>query len=90
MNEIGSLLQIGVSGVQSGLRNAQKASEDIVKSSVGVGEQGVADGTLNGGPVADIATAAVELSLSELQVKASAKVIQVADETIGTLIDTKA
>ena len=38
----------------------------------------------------DLASAIVDLKTSELQVKASAKVIQVADETIGTLIDTKA
>jgi hypothetical protein len=92
MDGIGSLLQIGINGVHSGIKNAQKAAENIVKSSVGLGEQGVAESTDvdeftdNG---IDLTTAIVELKASELQVKASAKVVQVADEIIGTLIDTK-
>ncbi len=82
MNEVGSLLNAGLSGIENGLKNAQKSAEEIVQSTVGVGEKDK--------PATDLAEAAVNLKASELQVKASAKVIQVADETLGTLIDTLA
>ena len=80
MNQLGSLLNTGVSGIQTGLKGAQKAASDIVN----IGAAGEGDA------LQDLSTAVVDLKTSELQVKASAQVVKVADEILGTLLDTKA
>jgi flagellar hook protein FlgE len=72
-----SVLSTGVQGIQSGLNRANQAAGEIARS--GTTEQ-------NG----DLAKSIVDLKSSELQVKASAKVIKTADDLLGTLIDTTA
>lgn len=73
-----SILSIGSAGIQSGLARANEAAGNIVKAG------------LNGDSNGDLASSIVDLKTSELLVKASAKVIKTADETVGTLIDIKA
>ena len=74
-----SILSIGVQGVQAGFQRANEAATNIVKAGLEGGED-----------LSDLATSIVDLKVSEQIVKASAKVIKSADETLGTLIDTKA
>lgn len=80
MSNVGSVLNAGVNGIQAGLKGAQKAADDIAS----IGTKG------EGNALSDLSTAAVELKTSELQVKASAKVVEAADGMLGTLIDTMA
>ncbi len=82
MSDVGSVLSIGVSGIQSGLQNAQKAAEDIVK--VGMKPEAGTEKDALG----DLTQAAVELKTSEIQVKASAEVVKTADKMMGAIIDT--
>jgi len=78
---VDSVLATGIAGVQTGLQQAQKAAETIASA-------GTTEPEANS--QASLTEVAVELKLSETQVKASAAVIKTADEMIGTLIDIKA
>lgn len=82
---IESALAAGLQGVQTGIANANQAARDIANAATArPGEQQGKD--VN----ATITQAAVELKVSENQVKASAAVVRTADEVLGTLIDIKA
>lgn len=101
-----SVLSIGLQGVQNGLANANQAAKDILAATTtnstaadstatnsATAGSTVASGNSNrssGDGLTDITTAAVELKMSEHQVKASTAVIKTADEMMGTLIDIKA
>lgn len=98
MSDVGSVLQAGLNGVQKGLRNAQAAADDIAR--IGTSDRLKSDASLPTGeagaetravrdPINDLAEASINLKLSELQVKASAKVVETADQMLGTLIDIK-
>lgn len=76
-----SLSQIGSSGVQSGLEQAQRAAQDIAKA-------GVAEDQGGGSALASLTEAAVDLLEAKTQVQASAKVIATGDELLGTIINT--
>lgn len=69
-----ALLQIGATGMQTGLRQAEQAATDIA-------------GAVNNDEV-DLTHAVVDLLQAENQVKASAQVVKTADQLIGSLIDT--
>jgi len=75
-----SLSQIGSSGTQTGLEQAQRAALDIAK--VGT-EESDKTTALN-----DIAEASVDLLEAKNQVQASASIVATADDLIGTIIDT--
>ena len=79
---IGSVLQTGISGIQRGIRGAADAADKIAKTGV--------DSNKKEDATNDIATAAVDLKQSELQVKASAKVVKAGDDMLGSLRDIKA
>lgn len=85
---IESALAAGLQGVQTGIANANQAARDIATATTTrPSEQQSSSGEdVN----ATITQAAVELKVSENQVKASAAVIRTADEILGTLIDIKA
>ncbi|MDG1937536.1 MAG: hypothetical protein P8I62_01580 [Pseudomonadales bacterium] len=69
-----SLLQIGAAGMQSGLKQAEKASAEIADA-------------LNNDDVSLI-TSSIDLLQAENQVKASAQVVKTADQLLGSIIDT--
>lgn len=75
----GSSLQTGLQGVQNGIRKVEQAADEIASS-----------GTTESLDPADLATSLVDLKQGELQVKASAEVIETEDEVLGTLLDTLA
>ncbi|MGB5324022.1 MAG: flagellar biosynthesis protein FlgE [Pseudomonadales bacterium] len=75
-----SLVQTGISGVQNGLEQAQRAALEIARVGTTGGEQK--------SELADIASASVDLLEAKNLVQASAKVLNSADEMLGTIIDT--
>lgn len=72
---IGSVFGNGVMGVQKGLGTLNKASAQIAL--VGVSDD----------PTGDITKGAIGLMQGKLQVQASAKVLETANKTIGSIID---
>jgi len=78
--EIGkSAFSTGLEGLNKSLAGMQKAAHDI--ASLNVKE--------DGGSLVNMAEAMIDLKKHELGVKASAKVIKVANEVAGTIIDIK-
>lgn len=78
MNDI-SALNSAMQGIQQGLTGMRKNALDVAK--VGASE--------SSGP-ADYVKPLVDLKQNELQVMASAKVLNSVDEAIGSLFDDKA
>jgi flagellar hook-associated protein FlgK len=74
---ISGVLQTGIQGIQSGVQGMERAASEIARVSTDSG-------------VNDIIEPVMDLKLYELSVKASAKVVQTADEVLGTLMDTMA
>jgi autotransporter adhesin len=72
---IGSVMGNGLSGIQRGFETLNKASAQIAR----VGES--AD------PSADLTAGAISLLQGKLQVEASAKVLETANKTMGSIID---
>jgi hypothetical protein len=72
---IGSILGNGVYGIQKGFDTVNRASAQIARV-------GVADD-----PATDLTEGAVGLMQGKLQVQASAKVLETANKTLGSLID---
>ncbi len=71
------LLSTGLQGVREGLQRANDAATRIAGSGAT-------------GDLESITEAVVDLRVAELQVKASAKVIETAEQTLGTIIDVLA
>lgn len=78
---IGSVLNTGIQGVQTGVRGMEQAAQEIVQA-------GSSNSTNSG--AGDFVEPIMDLKLYENSVEASAKVIKTADEMIGTLLDTMA
>ncbi len=72
---IGSVFGNGVAGIQKGWNTVNRASAQIAQ----VGES--AD------PASDLTKSAVSLMQGKLQVQASAKVLETANKTMGSIID---
>jgi len=77
----------GLQAYQSGSRQVDKAGTAIASQSARNQEQAL-DATTNS--QADLASELVNLDVGKYQALAGSKVMQTAQETIGTLIDTKA
>lgn len=75
-----STLQVGLAGMQAGLQQSQKSASQIAVQST------QPNGTDPGGLV----EAAVGLIQAENQVAASAEVVKVSDDILGTLLDVRA
>jgi len=75
-----SPLQIGLSGISRGLENLQEISTDIAQ--VGLSED------LN--TTTDLTQSVVDLKEQELATLASIKVVETAEEVLGTLLDVVA
>ena len=76
-----SLTQIGSSGIQAGLEQAQQAARDIAKA-------GTANDNGGDSALASLTEASVDLLEAKNQVQASAKVVATGDELLGTIINT--
>jgi len=77
---LSSIQQTGLEGIQRGLQGIEKSASEIVKA----GTTDDASGS------ASFVEPIIELRLYERSVEASAKVVKVADEVLGTLLDTLA
>lgn len=76
-----SLSQIGSSGIQTGLEQAQRAAMDIARV-------GTANSEADNSALASLAESSVDLLEAKNLVQASAKVAAVGDELLGTIINT--
>ena len=72
---INSIIQSGLQGVQQGLASAEAAASRIAAPP-------------SDQFVENLTEATVELLQAELQTRASARVLEAAGETLGTLVDT--
>ena len=77
-----SMMSAGLSAFQSGQQRVEQAASAIAS----------ANGSLpdNSQAVADITEQMIQLKVGEHSAKVGARVIQSADEVLGTLIDTQA
>ena len=94
----GNAFSAGLSGIQAGQRRVEQAAGEIASSAVTAppanppqGPQQVNPGSesqANGS--VDLAENLVGLTQGRNEVQASARVVETADEVLGTLIDTRA
>jgi len=77
---INAVLQSGLQGVQKATLGAEKAATEIVRS-------GSIDGPAGSNSVVE---PIIDLKLYERSIEASAQVVKMADEVLGTLLDTLA
>lgn len=75
-NMIPSLSQSAVTGIQRGLEQMTNAASNIATTNRDIGS-------------ADLATSIADLKLSQQQVEASAKVLQVDDQLKGSLLNIR-
>jgi flagellar hook protein FlgE len=83
----GGLLEIGTAGLKDSLRRAEQAASDIASIGVPRASQ-PKDAVEPANATVDLSEAAVELIVAENQAKASAQLIETADDLLGTIIDT--
>jgi len=97
---INSVLNEGIKGMQTSSREMQKAAHEIahfnVREDSPVGSNTAEDQailpverTKEPGNLGNIAEPIVELKRQELMFTASAKIIKVADDTLGSLLDVR-
>ncbi len=77
-----SMMSAGLSAFHSGQQRVEQAASAIASASGPVPE--------NSQAVADITEQMIQLKVGEHSAKVGARVIQSADEVLGTLIDTQA
>ena len=75
---VSSIQQTGLEGIQRGLQGIEKSAKEIAIGSV----------TDSASGVNSFVEPVMELKLYERSIEASAKVVEVADEVLGTLLDT--
>ncbi|MFT6207766.1 MAG: hypothetical protein ACJA0T_001680 [Colwellia sp.] len=103
--EIQSALASGLQGFQKAQGDVTEAAEDIAANlavspeDFGIGQENNTDNAASpdtasknasSAELPDLTKAVVDLKVAEFQAKASADVIQTADETLGTLLDVRA
>ncbi len=93
----GSAFNAGFSGIQAGQRRVDQAASDIVSNTVAQQQSVEASSQQRISPSqqtranspADLPESLVELAQGRNEVQASARVVETADEVLGTLIDTR-
>ncbi len=86
---VNTVLQTGIQGVQRGQEGLQKAASEIVNAGTISPTEGQANAQGNS-QSSSVIEPIVDLKLYEQTVEASAKVVETADEVLGTLLDTLA
>jgi len=81
---INNALNTGIQGIQQGMQGMETSARQIARGGVD-GPRGTADDGSGG-----LLEPMVNLQLYERSVEASAQVVKTADETLGTLLDTRA
>lgn len=89
----------GLSGIQAGQRRVEQAASELAGNTLGQPQQGSQippRNPVNPAPQAveqnrpDPAQSLVALRVGEYEVRANARVVETADEVLGTLVDTRA
>ena len=78
-----SVMSIGFQGMQKGFRQLNESAQSIANSNLKTTT------SQPNQPGQDLTTASVDLIAAELQVSASAKVVEAGDRTLGSLLDLK-
>ncbi len=91
----GSAFSAGLSGIQAGQRRVEQAAGEIASNTLPAQQptaaQSVEPSTqVRGASEPDLAQSLVGLTQGRNEVQASARVVETADEVLGTLIDTRA
>jgi flagellar hook protein FlgE len=86
----GSALYSGLSGIQAGQRRVDQAASEIASSAVDRSSDAVPANQPQRAGNVDPSESLVALNLAKVETQASAKVVETADEVLGTLIDTRA
>jgi len=85
----GNAFSSGLSTVQSGQRRIDQAASDIASNTLPRPEK-APDSAQKPANNADLATSLTELKVGKTEAQAGAKVIETADEVLGTLVDIRA
>ncbi|MUH73460.1 flagellar basal body rod C-terminal domain-containing protein [Psychrosphaera haliotis] len=90
LKSIPSAIQSGLNGYQTAERGLAQAADNISKLNLdaNTAAKGATE-AVQQAPQVSLTTEAVNLVVNEHLAKANSKVIQTADEVVGTLIDTK-
>jgi len=88
---IGSLMTTGLDGMKRGLAGASSAASDIAATSTfDFGDETNLPQQISGkDATVNLAESMVNLDVNQRLFDASAKVVKVADQLLGTLLDTK-
>ncbi len=84
---LSSPLRTGLAGIQKGIQQASKASSDIVSAASFSSGIDSSVEPVKQKDVGDLASSIVDLKTSTHLVRASAKIVEAADENIGTILD---
>lgn len=92
--EIGRFNNVAVAGMQ-GIQRGQQTVQESAQAIAGIGrdalpKNNIGESEKTGNLQNELTEAAVGLIQGKMQVSASAKVVKMADETLGQLIDTRA
>lgn len=85
----GNALNAGLNALQAGQRRVDQAAAEIASTSLPRPEQ-VPDSSQPPASNVDLATSLTELKVGKTEAQAGAKVIETADEVLGTLVDVRA
>lgn len=85
----GSAFNSGLAALQGGQRRVDQAAVDIASTTVARPER-APDSSQVPANNADLATSLIELKVGKAEAQAGAKVIETADDVLGTLLDTRA
>ena len=77
--DVNSAYNNGLLGIQRGMQGIERNASEIASAT-----------TQESGRTQDVAASLVESESHQLQAEASAKVVQTADETLGTILDEMA
>lgn len=96
-----SVLSSGLSSLQSGQRRAEQAASEIVRATLPPAQAAAGINAPVTPPVTpsnptpapdapDLASSLVALNVGKVEAQAGAKLIETADDVLGTLLDTRA
>ncbi len=91
MEITGNAFSSGLNAIQAGQRRVDQAAVDIAGNAVRPQPQQVNQSqAVEQSSQADLAQSLVALTVGKTEAQAGAKVVETADEVLGTLIDTRA
>lgn len=85
----GNAFNAGLSGIQAGQRRVEQAAGEVASAAGAPVQPSPAQQVEPANP-SDLAESLVGLTQGRNEVQASARVVETADEVLGTLIDTRA